>query len=229
MSIVASNVANAETPGYVRKTPAQVTTAAGAVGVGVRVAAINRELDQYIQRQMRVESSGAGYAGLRAEFYNRLQTVYGVPGAVSTLETAYNDFMGALQALSTSPELPAARTRRAQRRAGAHAAAQQHDRRRAGAARATPSLALPMRSRRANEAMTRIAADQSAARHRQCGDATTANLLDQRDVYIDQLAQLMDINVVRNDYNQVSVFTNSGIQLVGHLGRRRSHSTRRAR
>ena len=29
------------------------------------------------------------------------------------------------------------------------------------------------------------------------GDATTANLLDQRDHYIDQLAQLMDIRVVR--------------------------------
>ena len=54
--------------------PAQIPTAAGAVGVGVRVAAINRELDQYIQRQMRVESSGASYAGLRAEFYDRLQS-----------------------------------------------------------------------------------------------------------------------------------------------------------
>ena len=110
MSIVASNVANAETPGYVRKTPAQVATAAGAVGVGVRVAAINRELDLYIQRQMRMESSGAAYAGLRAEFYSRVQDLYGVPGAVSTLETAYNEFMGALQALSTSPESAAART-----------------------------------------------------------------------------------------------------------------------
>jgi flagellar hook-associated protein 1 FlgK len=47
------------------------------------------------------------------------------------------------------------------------------------------------------------------------GDATTANLLDQRDVYVDQLAQLMDITVVRGDFNQITVFTNSGIQLVG--------------
>src|SRR5688500_3702205 len=86
LSIVAANVANAETPGYVRKTAVQVSTAAGAVGIGVRVAAVNRELDQYIQRQMRVESSGAAYAGTRAVFYERLQSVYGVPGAVSTLE-----------------------------------------------------------------------------------------------------------------------------------------------
>jgi flagellar hook-associated protein 1 len=75
LSLVAANVANADTPGYVRKTPVQVAIAAGDLGVGVRVAAINRQLDQYIQRQLRVESSGASYAGLRAQFYDRLQNV----------------------------------------------------------------------------------------------------------------------------------------------------------
>ena len=66
LSITAANVANAETPGYVRKTAVQVTTAAGDLGVGVRTAAISRELDQYVQRQLRVETSGASYADLRA-------------------------------------------------------------------------------------------------------------------------------------------------------------------
>ena len=32
----------------------QVTTTAGDLGVGVRTAAINRELDLYVQRQLRV-------------------------------------------------------------------------------------------------------------------------------------------------------------------------------
>ncbi len=93
LSLVAANVANAETPGYVRKTAVQVATAAGDLGVGVRVAAINRELDQYVQRQMRIESSGASYADLRAQFYQRLQSVYGEPGSASSLETVFNNFM----------------------------------------------------------------------------------------------------------------------------------------
>src|SRR5262249_29651758 len=104
LSVVAANVANAETPGWVRKTATQVAVAAGPVGAGVRISAINRELDQYIQRQMRTESSGASYAGLRAEFFNRLQTIYGQPGSASTLETAYNDFTSSLQVLTTNPE-----------------------------------------------------------------------------------------------------------------------------
>jgi len=103
LSIVAANVANAETPGWVRKTATQVPIVAGSVGTGVRIAAINRELDQYVQRQMRVESSGASYAGLRAEFYDRLQAIYGVPGSVSTLETSYNQFTSALHVLTTMP------------------------------------------------------------------------------------------------------------------------------
>ena len=110
LSIVAANVANAETPGWVRKTATQVPIVAGAAGTGVRIAAINRELDQYIQRQMRVESSGASYAGLRAEFFDRLQSIYGQPGAASTLETAYNEFMSSLQVLTTNPEMASART-----------------------------------------------------------------------------------------------------------------------
>src|SRR5207302_842915 len=81
LSIVAANVANAQTPGYVRKTPVQVTITAGDTGVAVRVASINRELDQFVQRQLRVESSGASYADLRAQFYDRLQGIYGTPGS----------------------------------------------------------------------------------------------------------------------------------------------------
>ena len=37
----------------------------------------------------------------------------------------------------------------------------------------------------------------------------------QIDCYVDQLSKLMDIRVVTNNLNQISVFTNSGVELVG--------------
>jgi flagellar hook-associated protein 1 FlgK len=40
-------------------------------------------------------------------------------------------------------------------------------------------------------------------------------MLDERDNYINQLSQLMDINVIPGDHNQLTVYTNSGVQLVG--------------
>ena len=39
--------------------------------------------------------------------------------------------------------------------------------------------------------------------------------MDARDQAIDDLAKLMDVNVVAGDHNQVSVFTSTGLQLVG--------------
>src|SRR2546423_15619835 len=97
LSLVAGNVANAETPGYVRKTGVQLTTVAGDSGIGVRVAAITRELDQYTQRQLRVETAGGNYADVKADFYQRLQGIYGQPGSSLALETVFNNFTGAIQ------------------------------------------------------------------------------------------------------------------------------------
>jgi flagellar hook-associated protein 1 len=214
LSLVAANVANADTPGYIRKTPVQVAIAAGDLGVGVRVAAINRQLDQYIQRQLRVESSGASYAGLRAQFYDRLQNVYGVPGSASSFESAFNDFKTALQALSTSPDSTSAR---AGVLSSATVLTQQLNSMSADiqGLRGDAEFGLADAATRANNAMQRIAQINRQLGTADASDATTASLQDQRDQCIDQLAQLMDIKVVRGDHNQVTVFTNSGIQLVG--------------
>jgi flagellar hook-associated protein 1 FlgK len=215
LSIVAGNVANAQTPGYVRKAAVQVATTAGGTSAGVQIDAINRQLDQYVQRQMRTESSGASYADLRADFYSRLQTVYGVPGGDSTLETLFNNFTSAAQALSASPDSTSARSALL---SSAQVLTQQLNSmtQDVQGLRSDAELGLSDSVQKANEAMARIAQINQQLGTANAGDATTANLLDQRDNYIDQLAQLMDIKVVPTDHNQVTVFTNTGIQLVGN-------------
>src|SRR3981081_1016001 len=103
MSLVSSNVANAETPGYVRKSTDQVTPKPGSIGACVNGDGVNRELDQYIQAQLRTETSGASYATLRSSFLKQLQGLYGNPGSTGTLENAFNGLTSAVQALGTSP------------------------------------------------------------------------------------------------------------------------------
>jgi flagellar hook-associated protein 1 len=208
LSIVADNVANAETQGYLRKTPVVRAISTG----GVHVDSINRQLDQYIQRQLRAESSGAGYADLRAQFYSRLQSIYGVPGSAAALETMLSDFTSALQTLSTSPDSTAARG------AVLNAAQALTQGLRSSTVaiqglRSDAEQGLSDTVQRANEAMQRI-----AEINRQIGvshDASAASLEDQRDRYIDELSQLMDITVVPGANNQVAVYTGSGIQLAG--------------
>src|SRR5882757_6158913 len=110
MALVASNVANAQTPGYVRKTMQAETITSGDVGTSVRVGAIQRELDTYLQKQLRVESAGGAYADLRASFYDRLQQIYGDPSSDSALSSVFNNFANSVQTLVTSPDSAAARS-----------------------------------------------------------------------------------------------------------------------
>ena len=213
ISMVASNVANADTPGYTSKVVNQVSIGAGS-SIGVRVSDIQRQIDLYIQRQLRVENAGASYADTRAQMYSQLQEIYGQPGSDTSLESVYNSFTSALQVLSTSPDDPGARTAVVN---SAQLLTQQLNQLSGSiqGQRANAELAIADGVNRANEAMKQIASLNQQIAGSTPGDSATQALQDQRDSYIDQLSQLMDINVMAGDRGQVSIFTSSGTQLVG--------------
>jgi flagellar hook-associated protein 1 len=219
MSLVSSNVANAETPGYVRKTINQVTSYSGAYGSNVVIAGINRELDQYVQAQLRTETSGASYAALRSSVLQQVQSLYGDPGATGTLESAFNDLTTALQALSTSADNQSARISVLN---AASTLTQQLNSMTQGvqSLRGAAETGIKDSVTTANNLLKQIASINNQLRANPLGgtstDASTAALLDQRDQYVTQLSQLMDIRVTTNSVNQVTVFTGSGVQLVGN-------------
>ena len=62
LSIVSSNVANAQTPGYITRSVNQVEVSTGGSGASVSVVGVNRQLDQFVQTQLRSETSGGAYA-----------------------------------------------------------------------------------------------------------------------------------------------------------------------
>jgi flagellar hook-associated protein 1 len=214
LSLVSSNVANAETPGYVRKTTNQVTGLTGDYGSSVLINGVNRQLDQYLQTQVRTEMSGATYSAIRSTYLSNLQAVYGNPGDAGTIEYAFNNLLTSVQALSTSPDSQAARIGVVN---AAAAMAQQLNATTQGIQnlRANAETGINESINVANNAMAQIAKINIQLQGNGKTDAATAALLDQRDQYIDQLSQLMDIRTVTNNLNQVTVFTNSGVQLVG--------------
>ena len=214
LSLVAGNIANAETPGYVKKTASQVASASGGVNIGVRLTSVNRELDQYLQRQLRVENSGGAYASERSNFYQRLQNVFGQPGSDNALTSIFNRFTAAAQSLATSPDSSSARygllsagQAMAQQLNGMSADIQ--------GLRSDAESGLADAVNQANNAMSQIASINGKLADLGADDSTTATLRDQRDSYIDQLSQLMDIKVVAGSQNQINIFTGSGTQLVG--------------
>ncbi len=214
LALVSANVANAGTPGYVRKTANQVATAANGTAVSVRTVSVQRELDTYVQKQLRTENSGASYATIRAQFYSQLQNIYGAPGSATALDTVYNNFTSSLQTLSSTPDDTSAQ-------AGVVGAARLLAEQlnsmtsQIQSLRGAAEMGLSDSVNQANDAMKHIAAINAQLSSIGTIDSSAALLLDQRDAYIDKLSKLMDINVVAGDRNQVTVFTNSGVQLVG--------------
>jgi flagellar hook-associated protein 1 FlgK len=215
LSVISGNIANADTPGYVDESLNQVEVASGGVsGSSVDVQGINRNLNALLQTQLWTETSGGSYADTKAQLYQQLQQVYGTPGSTGAFNTAFNNFTTALQALSTSPSSYSAQT-------GALSAAQQLTQNLNSMTgsiqllRGQAEQSIANGVQQANQAMQTIAQINQQLSVSSPQDAATATLEDQRDQAVTQLSQLMNINVSKNSNDQVSVFTSSGLQLVG--------------
>jgi flagellar hook-associated protein 1 FlgK len=214
LSLIAGNIANANTPGYVKKTSTLVAASAGNLNIGVRVSAVNRELDLYLQRQLRTENSGGSYASTRSEYYSRLQAVFGQPGADNALETVFNNFTSAAQALATSPDSASARygVLTSGQMLAQHLNGMTTD---IQGLRSDAESGLGDAVANANDLMKRIASINLQLGQSNTEDAASAQLRDARDMAIDGLAQLMNIKVIPTDNNKINIFTSAGTQLVG--------------
>jgi flagellar hook-associated protein 1 FlgK len=213
LSVIAGNVANANTAGYVKEsvTPTEIAVN-GDGGTSVDVGAINRNLNTLLQSQLWTESSGGSYADTAAGLYQQLQQVYGTPGSSTSFDAIFNSFTSALQGLSTSPSsfsaqaaaISAAQSLAQNLNSMTNSVQQLRSQAEAGIATGVQS---------ANTALQQIAQINKQLEGAP-SDAATATLEDQRDQDISQLSQLMNVNVVQGSNNQISVLTSTGQQLV---------------
>jgi flagellar hook-associated protein 1 len=214
LSIVSSNIANAQTPGYVSQGINQVEVTTGDTGASVLVTGVNRQLNQYIQSQLRTETAGGAYADQMANVLTQLQSVYGSPGSAGSLETTYSNFTTALQSLSTTSGSSSSQISALN---AAQAMAQQLNSTTQGiqTLRTNAEQDLGISVDQANAAMTQIATLNTQLQGMNPTDPTAATLMDQRDAAINQLSQLMDIRVSTVGNNQTNIYTTNGVELVG--------------
>src|ERR1700694_4116661 len=214
LSIVSSNIANAQTPGYVTQSSIQVEITTGDAGSSVNVTGVNRELNQFIQTQLRSETSGGAYADQMASVLTQLQSIYGTPGNAGTLETAFSNFTTALQSLSTTSGSASAQI---STMTAAQSLTQQLNATTQGiqTLRSNAEQDINISVGQANAAMTQIAQINTQLQGMNSTDPAAATLMDQRDSAIDKLSQLMDIRVSTDNTNQATVYTTNGIELVG--------------
>lgn len=210
IGVVSQNVANAGTAGYVRRTVSNVDTITGRT-VGAGNPNVQRLLDRIVQHQLWQETSGAAYTSARAEVFADLDQLYGAPGSATALDTIYNKFTSSLQALQNDPSSYANRT------AVLDAASQLASRLRGlsegvQTQRSQTETKLDVAVDRVNELLESLT-DVNARIVNGGQTSGTAELRDQRERIISELAQYVEIRTEERPNGAVSISTASGTQL----------------
>jgi flagellar hook-associated protein 1 FlgK len=218
VGLIADNIANAETPGYVRKTSIQTTGAASAGG-GVRVVGVKREIDLFVQRQLRAELAGASYANSTAGYFDRVETLFGRPGGINSLDTVFANFTNSLQSLVTSPEAVAARNSVLNEASvlAQHLNAMSGD---IQLLRSEAETAIGDAVNRINDILQRVEAISARIVGADPAGSDVAALMDQRDMLVADLSSMIDIRTVELQSGQISIFTTSGVSLYDHKASR---------
>ena len=210
IELVSANVANVNTRGYTKKN--QVLSAEVIAGrtTGVRTASIQREIDTYVQRQLRTETSGLAFSNVAASYLGQLQTMFGTPGGANSLDTLVGNFSGALDSLATTPS---SQSMRQKVLSEAGLLAQQLNRLSSDiqTMREDADLGISSTVDRINAALQGLEKVQSQIGvMATSGTSVSPDLLDQRDLFIDQLSELVDIRISETGNGSLSIYTTNG-------------------
>jgi flagellar hook-associated protein 1 FlgK len=109
LRVVSDNVANVNTPGYVRKVAEQSSLVSQGVGVGVEVTRVRLATDRFLQAATMSASAEAQRQGVRHELFDRIQGLFGDPGGTSGFFAQVDDMFSAFAATAEDPASSPAR------------------------------------------------------------------------------------------------------------------------
>src|SRR3546814_10935956 len=104
-AILSRNVANAQTPGYVRKDVDLSSLVLGGVGYGVRVDGIARRVDEFLIRDVRNAYRGMGEQQVLSEALNYFPNIVCQPQAKRSLANLLADLTRQPGVLGQAPKL----------------------------------------------------------------------------------------------------------------------------
>jgi flagellar hook-associated protein 1 FlgK len=223
LNVISSNIANVNTEGYTRKIFMPQSRVLAGTGVGVELGDVRNVVDQNLLRDVRQERATFGELDAKSQFLRRIQDLFGTTSSNSSISHQVNNLQREWETLAAEPEK--ATTHLSVVQAGITVADQLSRMSatiqglRLDADREIERSLQEMRNQ-----LTTIAKlnDQIAL-----GSATTRqteDLEDKRDVALNRLSELIDIQYFFNSNGSVSVFTTDGTTLVDSAPVAVSHS-----
>ncbi|GGJ82616.1 flagellar hook-associated protein 1 [Pilimelia anulata] len=223
MELAGQNVANANTEGYTRQR-ANLTPVGGATvpalyatpnhpgGTGVRVDAVDRLRDAFLENRGRAEHSQNSFLKGKQELMVRIENVFAEPSDTA-LASQLSDFWAGWGDVANRPGDAAARTQLLQRaevvadglRSGYDALGSQWE---------TTRTQLDALSTRVNTTADAVAQLNQAITQAQAANLPVNEMRDERDLRLMELAELAGATTVARENGAVDVFV-GGSTLVG--------------
>ena len=220
--LVSSNVANARTEGYARRTLELAPRNVGASGQGVQVVAVVRATDPIITGDRRLAEAGAAERQTRADFFSNIESLLGSPEEAGSISARIAAFDASLIEAASRPDadtrlsavLDAARG--ILRNLSAAATEVQR-------ARETADGQIGASVRQINDALTGIASFNSQILSLTSTGRDTSALMDQRQRLIDGIAPLVPLREVDRGNGLIALYSVGGAVLIdgdrpAHLG-----------
>jgi flagellar hook-associated protein 1 FlgK len=214
VQLASSNIAHAQDPNYTRKTlkTESVTFGNGQVG-GVLISGYASTLSVTLRKQVEAQTATSGASAATNEYMSRIQDLLGTSADQSGLTKAMNSFLSAWQDFQAEPDSAAAQ--QAIIGAGSQIGDEIHR-----VAAGLDQLDNDVREDtgnsvdQLNDLLKQLFQVNLQMKTAQTDSSATADLMDQRDNLVRQIAQYVDVRTVEQDDGSVSLFTSSGLQLL---------------
>jgi len=214
LRVVSDNVANVNTPGYVRKIADQQSLTTQGLGAGVEVSRVRLATDRFLQAAGLTASADAARMGARYELYDQVQSLFGDPGSDSSFFARVDQLFSAFAAAA---EDPVSSPRRQEALFMAERLFSEAARISAGvqAVRTDADTRITSAIERANGLLTDIEALNLEISRATVTGADASGAEGQQARLIDELSSFLDIRVTARPVGGVSIRTGDGMLLAG--------------
>ena len=215
IAVVAQNIANASTPGYVHETQQQRAAGAGGLPMGVTSGIAIRDLDVALQARLITQAASASETQVRSETLARIDAVQGTPGTGGDLASLVGKLGDAFSALLNDPA-SAPQQRAVVDQATALAGHLRQTATTIGDLRQSAHDRVVSDVGALNAALTRIGGLSRQIIQVRASGGSTADLENQRDAAVMDASGFLDLRAVARPNGDMTVLTASGLELPTH-------------
>ncbi|MGB0671882.1 MAG: flagellar hook-associated protein FlgK, partial [Rhodospirillales bacterium] len=213
LDAVANNIANVNTVGYSRKVVQLEQRVVSGSGAGVQLSEVNRSIDEGLLKSVRKAASDLRELDVQESYWERIQQQFGQPGENTSISHIIAEYQAALESLAANPSDTFELSETV--RQGYEIAIKFQDmtdeiQTLRQIADAEIGDVVEIINARASE----IAQLNDDIVRNGAVNADVTDLKDQRDLKIDEMAELIDISYFYRSDGQVVIFTTAGRTLV---------------